>query len=259
MYCEIGETAAHSIPARHRPRWDSVLDAGCHHHPSRPRRAEHPRRRIFRSRAGSPSQTGTLPEVTCLPSQNFSRILEYVGVWTLDSDQSTITFNNKTMWGVMKVNGVFTEFSGDGQITNSGTLFGRVDIKAASLNTKLGKRDEDLRSPTFLDVDNYPDISVVVTGVATGASRQPHAGRGGCGPARCAARPTPPRACAPVPRRAARQAVTGPPPMTSRPSGVIRRYAPKGAAARTCAAAGPPRAASSSVGRDRGRPRLHRP
>ena len=93
---------------------------------------------------------------------------ESVGVWTLDSDQSTITFNNKTMWGAMKVNGVFTEFSGDGQITNSGTLFGRVDIKAASLNTKLGKRDEDLRSPTFLDVDNYPDISVVVTGVESG-------------------------------------------------------------------------------------------
>ena len=93
---------------------------------------------------------------------------ESVGVWTLDSDQSTITFNNKTMWGAMKVNGVFTEFSGDGQITNSGTLFGRVDIKAASLNTKLGKRDEDLRSPTFLDVDNYPDISVVVTGVEPG-------------------------------------------------------------------------------------------
>ena len=81
---------------------------------------------------------------------------ESVGVWTLDSDQSTITFNNKTMWGAMKVNGVFTEFSGDGQITNSGTLFGRVDIKAASLTTKLGKRDEDLRSPTFLDVDNSP-------------------------------------------------------------------------------------------------------
>lgn len=93
---------------------------------------------------------------------------ESVGVWTLDSDQSTITFNNKTMWGAMKVNGVFTEFSGDGQITNSGTLFGRVDIKAASLTTKLGKRDEDLRSPTFLDVDNYPDISVVVTGVEPG-------------------------------------------------------------------------------------------
>ena len=40
---------------------------------------------------------------------------ESVGVWTLDADQSTITFNNKTMWGAMKVNGVFTEFSGDGK------------------------------------------------------------------------------------------------------------------------------------------------
>ena len=93
---------------------------------------------------------------------------QLVGVWTLDHDQSTITFNNKTMWGAMKVNGAFTEFSGDGQITDTGTLSGRVDIKAASLNTKLRKRDEDLRSPTFLDVDRYPEISVVVTGAEPG-------------------------------------------------------------------------------------------
>ena len=91
-----------------------------------------------------------------------------VGVWTLDPDRSTIRFNNRTMWGAMKVNGAFTEFSGDGQITDTGTLSGRVDIKAASLNTKLRKRDEDLRSPTFLDVETYPDISVVVTGAEPG-------------------------------------------------------------------------------------------
>ena len=91
-----------------------------------------------------------------------------VGVWTLDPDRSTIRFNNRTMWGAMKVNGAFTEFSGDGQITDTGTLSGRVDIKAASLNTKLRKRDEDLRSPTFLDVDRYPEISVVVTGAEPG-------------------------------------------------------------------------------------------
>lgn len=93
---------------------------------------------------------------------------ESVGVWTLDPDRSTITFNNKTMWGAMKVNGTFTEFAGDGQITDTGTLSGRVDIKAASLNTKLRKRDEDLRSPAFLDVENYPDISVVITGAEAG-------------------------------------------------------------------------------------------
>jgi polyisoprenoid-binding protein YceI len=92
-----------------------------------------------------------------------------VGVWTLDPDRSTIRFNNRTMWGAMKVNGAFTEFSGDGQITDTGTVAGRVDIKAASLNTKLRKRDDDLRSPTFLDVEKYPDISVVVSGAEPGA------------------------------------------------------------------------------------------
>jgi polyisoprenoid-binding protein YceI len=93
---------------------------------------------------------------------------ESVGIWTLDADQSTIRFNNKTMWGAMKVNGAFTEFSGEGQITDTGTIFGRVEVNAASLNTKLRKRDEDLRSATFLDVEKYPDITVAVTGAEPG-------------------------------------------------------------------------------------------
>ena len=42
-------------------------------------------------------------------------------------------------------------------------MYGRVDVKAASLNTKLRKRDEDLRGPAFLDVQKYPDIGVVAT------------------------------------------------------------------------------------------------
>jgi polyisoprenoid-binding protein YceI len=94
---------------------------------------------------------------------------QFVGVWNLDPDRSRITFRNKTMWGAMKVHGAFTEFSGDGQITETGTASGRVDIKAASLNTKLRKRDEDLRSPTFLDVENHPDITVVATSAEPGS------------------------------------------------------------------------------------------
>jgi polyisoprenoid-binding protein YceI len=86
---------------------------------------------------------------------------ESVGTWTLDPERSQITFRNKTMWGAMKVHGIFAELSGEGQITDSGKVFGRIDIKAASLNTKLHKRDEDLRGPTFLDVEHYPDITVV--------------------------------------------------------------------------------------------------
>ncbi len=88
---------------------------------------------------------------------------ESVGVWNLVPERSRVTFRNKTMWGAMKVQGAFTEFSGDGQITDTGRVFGRVNIKAASLNTKLRKRDEDLLGPTFLDAEKYPDIGVLAT------------------------------------------------------------------------------------------------
>jgi polyisoprenoid-binding protein YceI len=87
-----------------------------------------------------------------------------VGVWTLDRDRSNVGFSTKTMWGLLPVKGRFTEFSGDGQITETKGVFGRVDIKAASMDTKMRKRDADLRAPEFFDVEKYPDINVVVTG-----------------------------------------------------------------------------------------------
>ena len=65
--------------------------------------------------------------------------------------------------GPAPVKGRFTEFSGDGQITETQTVFGRVDIKAASLDTGIRKRDEHLRSAEFFEVEKFPDISVVVT------------------------------------------------------------------------------------------------
>jgi polyisoprenoid-binding protein YceI len=86
-----------------------------------------------------------------------------VGVWNLVAAESNIGFTTKTMWGLLPVKGRFTEFSGDGRITETQTLFGRIDIKAASLKTGIGKRDKDLRAPEFFDVEKYPDISIVVT------------------------------------------------------------------------------------------------
>jgi polyisoprenoid-binding protein YceI len=97
---------------------------------------------------------------------------ESVGVWSLVPDASFIRFENKTMWGAMKVRGEFTEFSGDGQIQEARTVSGRIDVKTASVHTGLGKRDEDLRSASFFDVEKYPNITVAVTGgEPTGADR----------------------------------------------------------------------------------------
>jgi polyisoprenoid-binding protein YceI len=88
---------------------------------------------------------------------------ESVGVWNVDPARSTIGFKAKSMWGLAPVNGRFTEFSGDGQITDTQTVFGRIDIKAASLDTKIRKRNEHLRSADFFEAEKFPDISLVVT------------------------------------------------------------------------------------------------
>lgn len=94
---------------------------------------------------------------------------EAVGVWNVVPQRSSLRFENKTMWGAMKVRGEFTEFTGGGQIDDARTVSGRIDVKAASVHTGLGKRDEDLRAPAFFDVDKYPNITVeVASGEANG-------------------------------------------------------------------------------------------
>jgi hypothetical protein len=71
----------------------------------------------------------------------------------------------------MKVNGVLTEFTGDA-VTTPERYSAESSRRVAE--RKLRKCDQDLRavidsiiggkSPTISDVDNAPDISVVITG-----------------------------------------------------------------------------------------------
>ena len=86
------------------------------------------------------------------------------GTWTLAPDRSSVRFTNKTMWGLLKVNGRFTDVSGSGQIGDDGRVSGRLTIRAASIQTGIGKRDEHLRSADFFDADNSPEIAIEVDG-----------------------------------------------------------------------------------------------
>ena len=88
---------------------------------------------------------------------------EAAGVWRVVPEQSTIGFMCKSMWGLVPVKGRFKEFSGDGQINGGPTVFGRIDIKTASLETGIRKRDEHLRSADFFEVEKYPDTALAVT------------------------------------------------------------------------------------------------
>jgi polyisoprenoid-binding protein YceI len=87
---------------------------------------------------------------------------ESTGTWAVVPDQSSIAVKSKSMWGVVPVKGRFTEFSGDGQITAPQTVSGRLEIKAASLQTGIRKRDDHLHSADFFEAEKFPDISVIV-------------------------------------------------------------------------------------------------
>ena len=88
---------------------------------------------------------------------------DLAGVWKIVPDRSAVTFKIKNMWGLQNVAGRFTEFSGDGRLSPNGAVSGRLDIRTASLNTGIGRRDHHLRGADFFDVERFPEIRVVVT------------------------------------------------------------------------------------------------
>jgi polyisoprenoid-binding protein YceI len=78
--------------------------------------------------------------------------------WQLDPAGSSVTIEHKTIWGLATVRGAFAGLSGSGEIAADGTATGRLEIDAASLDTKHGQRDKHLRSADFFNADAHPQI-----------------------------------------------------------------------------------------------------
>ena len=90
---------------------------------------------------------------------------ELAGSWKLDPARSSVALRSKTMWGLVSVKGTFSEVSGQAQVSPTGDITGTVTIGAASVNTKVKKRDQHLQSADFFDVANHPSIVYSVRSV----------------------------------------------------------------------------------------------
>ena len=105
------------------------------------------------------SGQSTAPEVRALLADG-----ALAGEWVLDPRKSSIRLKSKSM-GLIPVNGVFREVSGNGTVSPDGEVSGTIRVGAASIDTKNAKRDTHLRSADFFDSGNNPDITFTADGI----------------------------------------------------------------------------------------------
>ncbi|PBC62673.1 hypothetical protein BKI49_17815 [Streptomyces sp. Tue6028] len=93
------------------------------------------------------------------------------GPWTIDPAHSSVGAVAQHL-GISSVHGRFTDFSGTIEIAPDHVAGSRVEatISAASIDTGNGMRDGHLRSPDFLDVEQYPVITYRSVGVSPAGS-----------------------------------------------------------------------------------------
>jgi polyisoprenoid-binding protein YceI len=82
------------------------------------------------------------------------------GIWQIDPNHSAAQFSVRHL-GVSTVRGAFMKVSGSAMYDPADPSKDSVEvtIDASSVDTRVQMRDNDLRSPNFLDVQKYPTIT----------------------------------------------------------------------------------------------------
>ncbi|HMO59429.1 MAG TPA: YceI family protein [Roseiflexaceae bacterium] len=80
--------------------------------------------------------------------------------WQIDASHSEVTFSARHMM-LAKVRGRFERFEGTIEADEANPAGATVDVKidAASINSRDPQRDGHLKSPDFLNVEQYPYIT----------------------------------------------------------------------------------------------------
>ncbi|MFN8487445.1 MAG: YceI family protein [Caldilineaceae bacterium] len=86
--------------------------------------------------------------------------------WQIDNSHSVIGFSVRHMM-LSKTRGEFQKFSGTVNLNEQNPAATGVDVSidAGSINTRDGQRDGHLKSPDFLNVDAYPNMTFKSTNV----------------------------------------------------------------------------------------------
>jgi polyisoprenoid-binding protein YceI len=81
------------------------------------------------------------------------------GAWRLDPARSSVAFHVRHFYGLMTVKGEFADYEGTLDLSAMPAI--ELTIRADSLNTKLAKGDEHLRSEDFFEVERHPQVRFI--------------------------------------------------------------------------------------------------
>jgi polyisoprenoid-binding protein YceI len=87
------------------------------------------------------------------------------GAWILDPSKSSVLLKTKSMWGLARIDAVFTDLQGEVAVV-AGAVTARVAVGTGSIDTKNAKRDKHLKSEDFLASDTFPHLIFVLNSVA---------------------------------------------------------------------------------------------
>ena len=97
-------------------------------------------------------------------------VLARADTWQIDPMHTNVEFTVRHMM-ISNVKGQFTKTSGTININGADAASARVEatIDASSIDTRVDRRDADLKSPHFLDVDKFPTITFKSTRIEAAA------------------------------------------------------------------------------------------
>ena len=86
------------------------------------------------------------------------------GEWAVDPAHSSIEFGIKHLL-ITTVKGTFGNFEGTIQVADDGQAKAVGSIRAESISTNQGQRDQHLQSPDFFDVARFPELRFESTSI----------------------------------------------------------------------------------------------
>jgi polyisoprenoid-binding protein YceI len=85
----------------------------------------------------------------------------FVGAWKLNTERTSVSFRTSIAW-IIRAKGTLQAIRGNALVGADGRVSGEIVINPASIDTKIKKRDNHLRSADFFDVTKHPTITFTV-------------------------------------------------------------------------------------------------